>query len=314
MLGAGIAGCAVKAGTRSCLECGRAFEPRYRASTQQWCSRECVRAATKAGDIDRHRAWTDFEIGELEGLSNLSARDAGKHLGRSMQSVQHMRNKLRDGWFPGARERWTDDELEMVRRTPHLTAEQVSDKLGTRSVCAVNSARGKLHATEGISFGEVGSHKNPHEVGSRRLLAKTCIGCGLLLDASWFSKVNGGKKWLHRCRRCIQVNAKTGEKYEQSNGYRKDGGASARASAAKLQKLTRERASRHGFPWMDGDHVILRDTSLTVFEKAIRLGRTWSATHMACSVNGYTSRVGRGDPMHGVWRIDNPNEAKAGAE
>ena len=296
---------------RKCLECGRGFKPKYHASVQQWCSRACVRTATQAGDIDRRRAWSDYEIGALEGLSHLTARQAGQALGRSMQSVQHMRNKLRDGWFPGARERWTDDEVELVRRTPHLTAEQVAAQLGTRSASAVNGARGKLHATEGIAFGEQGSHKSPHEVGSRRLLAKTCIGCGLLLDASWFSKSNGGRKWLHRCTRCIQVSATTGEKYQQSNGYRKDGGSSARATAARLQKITRERASRHGYPWLEADHVILRDSTLTAFEKAIRLGRTWSATHLAVSQNGYTSRVGKGDPMHGVWRIDNPNEARA---
>lgn len=224
-----------------------------------------------------------------------------------MQSVQHMRNKLRDGWAP-EKLPWTEDEIDFVRRTPDFTANQVAEHLN-RGPNGVSRIRGMLSRSEGLDFTR-GDQKSPWSVGSRRLLAKTCLGCGLLLDASWYGKAKG-RTWKTRCGRCIQRSAITGEKYNQLSGRQKDGGASARKSAQKLQAITREHAVRHGYPWIESDHEVLRDSTLTVFEKAIKLGRTWAATHAAVKTNGYTSRVGKGDPMEGVWHIDNPNEQKA---
>lgn len=290
---------------RKCDHCGAGFTARYRTSEQRFCSRDCVRRATKAGAIERNRFWTDYEIGELEGLSHLSARDAGRELERSAQSVQHMRNKLRDGWSAD-RIAWTEEEDDFLRRSTHFTAKEVAEHLG-RTASSVNYRRGTLSRAEGIDFTK-GDHKSPFVVGSRRLLAKSCVGCGLLLDASWFAK-SKGRTWRSRCTRCVTTNAETGEKYNRRSGAQLDGGKSARESAAKLQRITRMRATRHGYPWIESDHVVLRDSTLSVFEKAIKLGRTWSATHMAVRQNGYTSRVGKGDPMHGVWRIENPNHS-----
>ena len=297
---------------RNCANCGTPFEPKYRASQQQWCSRACVRAS-RNGPGER---WDDFEIGELEGLSNLSARQAGKVLGRSMQSVQHMRNKLRGGWSP-EKMLWADDEIDVVRRTPDLTAQQVADKLG-RGASGVARIRGMLSASEGIDFVNFGDKKSPFSIGGRRLLAKTCLGCGLLLDASWFGSsgksAKGNSRWRARCSKCIQRNT-DGDKYDPRSGAQRDGGKSAAESYARLQRITRDKAVRNGYPWLESDHRILRDSTLTIFEKALTLGRTWGATATALQKNGYTSRVGKGDPMKGVWHIDNPNAAEyAGAE
>jgi hypothetical protein len=152
-----------------------------------------------------------------------------------------------------------------------------------------------------LTFGS-GQHKDPHEVGPRRLLAKTCLGCGLLLDASWFAARDTGRKWATRCNRCH------GQTYRPKvTTHAKDGGKSARRVYERLQAVSREYAVNHGQPWLDKDHEVLRNSELTAIEKSIRLGRTYAATHVAVKVNGYVSRVGRVAPEKGQWRIDNPN-------
>lgn len=292
--------------SRECLICATPFALKWSTSDQEFCSPDCQKEGRRQGLVTL-KPWTDDEMGYLQGLAHLSARAAGEVLGRSAQSVQHKRRDLANGWSP-IRQRVSDDELDIVRSTPHMTAEQVAKSLGTATSRIVRM-RSHLRATEGMAFGEHGSHKSPHEVGTRRLLAKTCLGCGLLLDGSWFSWSNDGqgnpKNWKPRCNRCHSQAAVKHK--DHKSGYQKDGGKSARATFAKLQAFTLERATRHREPWIDSDHIVLRDPDLTAFEKALRLGRSIAATYRAVSANGYTSRVGRGDPMKGVWVIDNPN-------
>lgn len=287
--------------TRSCARCGDDFQLKYRTSEQEFCSRECSRSARREGLTDT-RPWTDTEMGELLDLDGVSAREAGEILGRTAQAVQHMRTKLAEGWEQ-QRFAWTEDEIDFVRRTPHFTADQVARHLG-RTYDGVAGIRLRLRNEEGADFGQGG--KDPSHVGPRRLLAKTCLGCGLLLEASWFSMNDRGRAWRTRCNRCAHQEAS--ERHpDRPTTAQKDGGRSARTSRERLQALTRERATRHGEPWLEADQEVLRDPDLSIFEKATRLGRTWSATQTQVSKNGYTSRVGKGDPMKGVWVIDNPN-------
>lgn len=291
-----------------CAICAEEFAPKWEASAQQFCSTDCQQEGRRRGLVTI-TPWTDDELGYLLDLSHLSARQAGEELGRSAQSVQHKRRQLRDGWVP-EKPPTTEDERDLVRSTPHMTASQVADSLGV-SKWRVQRIRAELHSAEGVTFG-CSDRKSPHEVGKRTLLAKTCLGCGLLLDRSWYSHSSDGKgglkSWRARCNRCAGTTAK--EKSERPSTSQRDGGKSARESRARLQAFTLERASRHKMPWVEADHLVLRDPDLTHFEKALRLGRTYSATIAAVSANGYTSRVGKGDPMKGRWVIDNPNEPK----
>lgn len=254
------------------------------------------------------RPWTDEEIGFLQDHESWSSTRIAEALGRSWHSVRGARAQLRAGRLGAGRAFWSEDEIDFVRRTPNMTRAQVARELG-RSLDGVAEIRQRLGRDEGIDFGS-GNTKNPHNVGPRRLLAKTCIGCGLLLDGSWFTGSNEksrGRRWKTRCVRCLHAADKLANPDKPSKSKR-DGGQSARATRERLQALTRERATRHREPWIEADHKVLRDSTLTTFEKAIRLGRTYLATHSAVSANGYTSRVGRGDPMRGVWVIDNPNQ------
>lgn len=294
---------------RPCENCGADFPLPYSTSEQRFCSRACAKQGRRTGRTEIIR-WTDSEIGELCEMDHLSARAAAEALGRTAQSVQHMRNKLRRGWS-FEKETWTESEVDFVRATPDFTAAQVAKHLG-RTRAGVEHVRKTLSDTEGADFSR-GHKKSPHHVGTRRLIAKTCLGCGLLLEASWFSHnitpSKRSKVWKARCNRCHHDASKP----RRESGYRKDGGKSAKASYEKLQAITREHATRHGQPWLGADHEVLRNPDLTTFEKAIQLGRTWAATHQAVSQNGYTSRVGKGDPMKGRWVIDNPNEAALAA-
>lgn len=244
------------------------------------------------------RPWTDEELGFLGSHPEWSARRVGESLERGMQSVQHKRNQIRDGWTPLV-EPWTEDEVDFVRETPHLTAAEVAKHLG-RTTKAIENRRHFLVRTEGMTFNEGKRGMLPNQIGNRRLLAKTCIGCGLLLDASWFGISRSKRQvcWHPRCTRCRPRNHK---QTQQSRGN------SARQSEERLQQISLPFAHRNREPWIEADHPTLSDPDLTALEKAVALGRTYKSVRRMVSVCGYKSRVGRGDPMKGVWVIDNPN-------
>lgn len=208
-------------------------------------------------------------------------------------------------------EPWTDDEVEIIRKTANLTAKQVMQYVD-RTWSSIRTMRKQLAQDEGLSFEKSPNANDPFCVGRRRLLAKTCLGCGLLLEARWFldHDRSNGNRWSTQCTRCIvNSDAFLASRKRFVDKNREKIAAWNSTSSAKLQRITKDRASRNGFPWLEQDHEILRDTTLSIFEKALALGRTYAATSSACSENGYTSRVGKGDPMHGVWQISNPNEA-----
>lgn len=208
---------------------------------------------------------------------------------------------------------WTDDEVEVVRRCRHLTAEATGKKLG-RSADSVAHIRRELARDEGIHFGKGRADTDPHFIGSRPLLAKTCIRCGLLLEASWFVISKKQRTYRSKCTRCHNDTSSAAKRrWANSKRASADGKHAwnwrVAATQKRLNDITRERASNHRQPWLEGDHTVLADSTLTAFEKAITLGRTLSSVKTACLRNGYTSRVGKGDPMAGAWWIDNPNAA-----
>lgn len=197
---------------------------------------------------------------------------------------------------------WTDDEVEIVRRTAHWPAREVAAELG-RAYGGVRHIREQLARDENLCFDKHQSAFDPHLVGSRPLVAKTCVGCGLLLPADWFGRYSKRRTvWKSHCLRCrsknrVHKNASLDPKVRDA----------ARRSVAVQQKLTQATASRAGFPWLDSDHEVLMDQSLTHFEKALKLHRTYLATKSAIHKNGYSSKNGKGDAALAQWMIDNPN-------
>lgn len=236
------------------------------------------------------RLWTDEEIGFLEDSSHLTAREAGAALGRSRESVQRKRGEMLRGELP-ATNPWTESDDDFIRSTPNLTSLEVAKHLG-RSWEATRSRRHKLGVRSGSP------NKSPHRVGKRKLLAKTCPKCGLLLDASWF-RLTASRLWFSDCTRCRpRSGTARPERKDERPPFE---------SVKRLQEMTQPTAVNRGNPWTDADHEVLADPDLMLIEKALRLGRTYYATHTAVSRSGYSSKVGRGDVTRGQWVIDNPN-------
>lgn len=235
--------------------------------------------------------WTDEELGLVE-HSALSTAELAEELGRTPGAIYQMRRRLRDGNPPSVNG-FTDDDLDIMRSTPHLTVQQLADLLG-RPYDSTKHRRQKMARDEGIDFGGQGANKSPHRIGKRRLVAKTCGGCGLLLDASWFWANQSGNHT--KCASCFVQSEKPVDR------DRGDGGK-------RLQSLTLPHATRGGEEWVTADLEVLADETLSVFEKAIRTKRTYYAALTAITKNGFHSRIGRGNPEEqgGVWVIDNPN-------
>lgn len=200
--------------------------------------------------------------------------------------------------------RWTPDEDDVILRTPNLTAAEVARKLG-RSTQAVVHRRSLLGRRHGLTFQP--GPKGPWVVGKRRLLARSCSKCGLLLEAARFGLSNQGR-WRVICVHCRAVDEQLRAKPYEPNEVDQ---ARARANIQKLQAITLPSATSHRQPWTEKDHEVLADPDLTGLEKALRLGRTYMAVSSQCRDHGYRSRHGQGDPVKGQWVIDNPNESAA---
>ena len=193
---------------------------------------------------------------------------------------------------------WGADEDDFVLRSTHLTTSEVAKALG-RSVSAVHHRRSMLGRRHGLTF--TGA-KSPHVIGRRRLLAKTCGTCGLLLAADRFG-VNEGR-WRSKCVHCRASDEASSGRADSKGGRDSE---QVWANTQRLQTLSLPNATRHRQPLTEGDHEIFADPDLSCIEKALRSKRTYMATVSSCSKFGYHSKVGKGDPVKGQWIIDNPN-------
>ena len=245
------------------------------------------------------RLWTDEEIGTLLDNPNMPSMDIAQILGRTRRSVDGKRHKIKHGHV-SSREAWTDSQDDFILANPGMKARVVAEHLG-RAKTAIDKRRQILTTRHGVSF-DFNSNKNPHETGDRRLLAKTCPDCGLLLEAHWFglSHEGHGHGWRKQCTRC-RPRSLSGETRKPWPN------ADTKANRERLQAASLPTATKHGQPWTEADHEVLSNPDLTVIQKAFRLNRTYYATSSACADGGYRSRLGKGDPMKGVWVIDNPN-------
>lgn len=236
-------------------------------------------------------AWTDEEWGFIQDTMDRPRADVAAEMGRSLQAISAARRKLQRGYVP-KKEYWSEDEDQYLRDTVGLSAEAVAYHLG-RSYAAITHRRAYLTAKEGVTWGT--PNKSPHKIGNRRLLAQTCPGCGLLLDAYWFLKYKtGGKQgmWKRSCRKCSGGPVTK----EQANTYRKE-------RNSVLQRLSLRHADRKGEEWTDADQRILADPDLSVFEKSALTKRTYFGAVHAVRAFGHTSKPEIGDPLDSRWLI-----------
>jgi hypothetical protein len=231
-----------------------------------------------------------------------SAREAAELLGRSTASITTQRYNVNHGIYKGERVRFSDEEDTFIRNTPHLPAWAVARELG-RSVPAIHHRRKKIGAPASHTGQTVNAAINPCSVGDRSLVARTCYQCGLLLDASWFGYIGprGGRSghWWTRCAACCSERSAA---HVRESGY-------GRARSEVLAALTVPTAEKRREPYTDSDHKVLADPGLTILEKAVQLGRTYSGIQSALSDYGYSARQSRRpDPRDVQWIISLPDE------
>lgn len=240
------------------------------------------------------RPWTDEEIGFLQDHPDWTGRQLADELGRSISAIENARHKLRRGWMGNQTPAWTEEEDQvLIGAPPNVSAESLAELLPSRGVPAIRKRRLQL----GIKV--LGNR--PTEIGARPLVAKTCKTCGLLLAGSWFASVKamGVIRWHPDCKRCASAKAseRANRDYAAQDKY-----------AKRLQSVTVERAARAGEPYTEADYEILADQTLTDFQKALRLQRSWQATSSARRAAGFKSKPdGLGDPERDLWIIRNPN-------
>ncbi|UVT31757.1 DNA binding protein [Gordonia phage Patos] len=135
------------------------------------------------------------------------------------------------------------------------------------------------------------------------LLAKTCPGCGFILDAEKFHNHTPGV-YSTLCRKCHSRRNASPEKSKDQNNKR-----SMRYET--YQRITSKLAHRTGEPWTEEDKEILKGNG-TIFEKAVECGRTFAATSSAMKDFGF-SKVADKRPnfFDQQWIIRFPNAMKA---
>lgn len=192
--------------------------------------------------------------------------------------------------------RWSADEIEFIRANADtMTGPQIAEHLN-RGYPATMAKAGKLgihiRATSRFSRERFLHVNGSIQIGSRRLIAKTCKGCGRLLSARRFARYQSGPMrgcWDPRCLSCVS-----------SKNYAVNREAAIADRGARLDKLqayTKPLAFAAGTPWGDADLDLVRDTSKSILEVAVMAGRTYS------SVRGKATK-------EGIQRRPNPDQHK----
>jgi hypothetical protein len=187
---------------------------------------------------------------------------------------------------------WTRDDLRFLENSAgQLTAVQIADTLGRghRAVLTKASRLGISLLTAEVESRRVEQLREkllPFQVGSRKLIAKTCISCGRLLPARRFSSPpskNG--RWSSACKSC-RCGSRLGVSHETTKKV-----------LATHKSSVDAHASRSSLPWTPAEISILRDTSKTLFQVAVETKRTYSG------VAGKAAHLG-------IQRVENPDQGK----
>lgn len=241
------------------------------------------------------RAWTDDEYALLAEYESAPTAELARMLDRTPNTVRGKRRELRLGIVRWADGIWSDDEDAIVRETPHLTAVQLAALLG-RGVKSVEHRRSYLGIGAYIN-------KDPNRVGARALIARTCPGCGLFLNARWFllegtKRKRQGENWSVYCRKCKHT--RTPRIARQASDQAR---ARIRANYHARQKVSSDVATRHRSEYAEQDHAVLSNPDYTNLEKAVRIQRTYAAVVGAVKKFDYRSRRGLGSIDRDQWLI-----------
>lgn len=196
------------------------------------------------------------------------------------------------------------DIAALLELGPTCTWEQVGAYIGRSAGTCKEKAR-QLRR-DGITVDKLagrGMHMPWKVPSSGVLVAKTCPKCGLFRDAAQFGpRTNNASNYYPACRKCRN------EKFVQSDRYRR-----MQENQELLDEVTRAEAVNLGKPYTAADDVIVRDTSISTFDAALQIGRTYSGIKYRREVLGIELGPKRpriaGKDSH--WVLNFPNAAAA---
>ena len=249
------------------------------------------------------QGWTEDEISHVVDSWDRPIAQQAEYLGRSYQSIVVLRRKIKDGYAGPTKTSWTEAEDQVILDNPYYTAEQLTGLLPGRRVGAIRTRRAKL-SNKPMVFS-----RSPFKPGGRTILARTCLGCGLLLPDSWYWKRGENGKFT-TCKACYSSSHQSKQKSIPDAVKEERRRAALRRVAAyqkKAQEISLPGAERSGQEYTEADHVVLADRTLSNLAKALKLKRTFIATTQAVYGNGYSSALPATDPEREQWLIDNPN-------
>lgn len=225
----------------------------------------------------RHHLWTDAEYGLIMSPPRgWRVKDLADELGVSASSVRNMQARLRKGYQGRAVEPWPGDVIDFLIRHPMMPLKQAAEETA-QSIVKIRNIRKWLRNQGAVAKQSVWN------VGHRRLLARTCIQCGVLYDGKEFYKTPSG--WMQACGRCAGDRAR---RYDDKRGAQDAARKRAQEQDAAMALATSDMPykSRHGQPWVKWELDILADPSLTIPAKAARVGRTPEALRRQAQLQG----------------------------
>lgn len=139
--------------------------------------------------------------------------------------------------------------------------------------------------------------KNPWMIPQNAiLLAKTCIKCGELRDASRYASTKQGRSVRNECMSCCNARRDMDKV-----------GKETRKKRDIWQQLSAENAQNHGMEWTSSELETISDNEKSNFQLAMVLGRTYNAV---CSAR-IRAAVNPRKPEIGPWIIHFPKALKA---
>lgn len=122
-------------------------------------------------------------------------------------------------------------------------------------------------------------------VGTRVLLAKTCVVCELFLGAEWYHR-RGSGYWHPCCRKC---NGARQRPLSTEEVMRKRHNAAVYKAWAQAQSLRYALPPNVWRAWTDDELAVLARPDLTLLQKAIMVRRTYNAATVMASKHHFKS-------------------------
>lgn len=239
--------------------------------------------------------WTEQELAILHEDDGLTNSDLAMMLGRDISNVSETRRRLRRGESVKMAVFSEDDDEFIREHASEMTIKEMAEILNIN----YSSVRNRIRMLDREGLIKM-KRKGATNVGNRKLLAKTCIKCGLLLDGSWFGY--NGRWYQASCTKCKDRLGSMSTAHFNSVKQ-----LATLRRLHMLQERTKALATRNNYPITEDDHAVFSNSDLTVLEKAIITKRTYSAVIANIGRFGYASSPLKYELINGQWQIKFPH-------